>query len=34
MLPGTEGSRTGTDTGIRIAQLPDPAAPAVRRPIR
>jgi hypothetical protein len=34
MLPGTEGSRIGTDTGVRIAQLPDPPPAPVRRPIR
>ncbi|HTF50290.1 MAG TPA: hypothetical protein VK735_22865 [Pseudonocardia sp.] len=34
MLPGTEGSRTGTDTGVRIAQLAEPPPPAVKRPPR
>ena len=32
MLPGTEGSRTGTDTGVRIAHLAEPPIPTVKRP--
>jgi hypothetical protein len=28
LLPGTEGSRPGTDTGVRVAQLPDRLAGA------
>lgn len=28
LLPGTEGSRPGTDTGVRVAQLPDRPAGA------
>jgi len=31
LLPGTEGGRSGTDLGVRIAQLPDAAAPVGTR---
>jgi hypothetical protein len=30
LLPGTDGDRVGTDTGVRIAQLPDAPAAASR----
>jgi len=31
LLPGTEGGRTGTDHGVRIAELPDAATPVGTR---